>query len=56
MFWTVSFPRYVVDPEDLVGREDVVHELVELLRAGQVVTERLLDDGTPPGALFWSAR
>lgn len=42
----------VVDPEDLVRREDVVHELVELLRALQVVAERLLDDGAPPAAVL----
>ncbi len=40
--------QVVVDPEDLVGREDLVHDRVELLGAGQVVAERLLDDRAPP--------
>jgi hypothetical protein len=41
----------VVDPEDRLLGEDLVHDVVELPRAGQVVTERLLDDHPAPGVL-----
>ncbi|GAA3069071.1 hypothetical protein GCM10020000_61920 [Streptomyces olivoverticillatus] len=44
--------QVVVDPEDLFRREDLVDDPVELLGAGQVVPEGLLDDGAPPGALL----
>lgn len=44
--------QVVVDPEDLVGREDLVHDLVELLGGDQVVAERLLDDRAAPGAVL----
>ncbi len=41
----------VVDPEHLVRGEHLVHDLVELAGRGQVVAERLLDDGAAPRAL-----
>jgi hypothetical protein len=40
--------QVVVDAEDVVGGEHGVDELVELLRARQVVPERLLDDDAAP--------
>src|SRR5699024_11185444 len=38
----------VVDPEDRVRREDRLDDVVELLRALEVVAEGLLDDDAPP--------
>ena len=38
----------VVDAEDRLGREDLGHDGVELLRALEVVTERLLHDDAAP--------
>jgi hypothetical protein len=43
--------QVMVDAEDLVGVEDLVHDRVELLRARQIVAEGLLDDGAAPRAL-----
>ncbi len=42
------FAEVVVDPEHGVGRENGVEHRVQLPGTGQVVTERLLDDHTPP--------
>ncbi|CAM5734932.1 hypothetical protein SFUMM280S_04815 [Streptomyces fumanus] len=43
--------QVVVDAEDLVRLEHVVHQRVQLLGARQIVPERLFDDGAAPGAL-----
>ena len=40
--------QVVVDPEHRLGREDLVHDRVQLLRRFQVAAERLLDDDPPP--------
>ncbi len=40
--------QVVVDPEDVLGGEDLVHQPVEVLAALQVVAERLLDHDAPP--------
>ena len=40
----------VVDAEDVLRREDAVHEVVELPRGGEVVPEGLLHDDAPPAA------
>ena len=42
--------QVVVDPEDRVGREDPLDDVVELAGALEVVAERLLDDDPAPRA------
>ena len=42
--------QVVVDPEHVVGGEDLVDQRVELAAGGEVVAERLLDDDPAPAA------
>ena len=41
-FWTVSLPEIMVDPVDLLLGEDVADLVVDRLRRGEVVADRLL--------------
>ena len=48
MFWTVSFPKIVVDAIDLLFIGDLENLLIQRFGRLQVVAERLLDDHSAP--------